>query len=121
MHKTYIIVILAFLLLSESAFARGGVFIGGVIGGPIYYPPQPYYYVPYPPLAPYIPYDPYAPPPTYNYIQPSQAAPLAPFPQANNAMDYCREYTHPALVNGQNQIIYGEACRQLDGTWQIIK
>lgn len=33
---------------------------------------------------------------------------------------YCREYQTTAVVNGQAQDVYGTACRQPDGAWQII-
>lgn len=33
---------------------------------------------------------------------------------------YCREYTSEALVGGQPQQVYGTACRQPDGSWEII-
>jgi len=34
---------------------------------------------------------------------------------------YCREYTHVVNIGGQSQKAYGTACRQPDGTWQIVK
>ncbi len=34
---------------------------------------------------------------------------------------YCREYTSRANVGGQIQEVYGTACRQPDGSWQIVK
>lgn len=34
---------------------------------------------------------------------------------------YCREYTATAGVNGRNQQTYGRACRQPDGSWQIVR
>jgi len=33
---------------------------------------------------------------------------------------YCREYTTNAVINGRRQQMYGTACRQLDGSWQLI-
>lgn len=33
---------------------------------------------------------------------------------------YCREYTSTATVAGRTQQIYGTACRQPDGSWQIV-
>ncbi|MFN4283873.1 MAG: RT0821/Lpp0805 family surface protein [Alphaproteobacteria bacterium] len=33
---------------------------------------------------------------------------------------YCREYTSTASVGGQRQQVYGTACRQPDGSWQIV-
>lgn len=34
---------------------------------------------------------------------------------------YCREYTADADVNGRAQQVYGTACMQPDGTWQIVE
>ena len=34
---------------------------------------------------------------------------------------YCREYTTTATVGGRVQETYGRACRQPDGTWQIVR
>jgi surface antigen len=33
---------------------------------------------------------------------------------------YCREYTTTAQVAGKRQQVYGTACRQPDGSWQIV-
>lgn len=33
---------------------------------------------------------------------------------------YCREYQHTVYVGGQPQQAYGHACRQPDGSWQIV-
>lgn len=32
----------------------------------------------------------------------------------------CREYTTRALIGGKSQEIYGRACRQADGSWQVV-
>jgi len=32
---------------------------------------------------------------------------------------YCREYTSSAIVNGREQTVYGSACRQPDGSWEL--
>lgn len=32
----------------------------------------------------------------------------------------CREYTMRAVVGGQPDTVYGRACRQPDGTWQVV-
>jgi surface antigen len=32
---------------------------------------------------------------------------------------YCREYTTTATVGGKAETVYGKACRQPDGSWQI--
>jgi surface antigen len=34
---------------------------------------------------------------------------------------YCREYTSDAVIDGRKQRTYGTACRQDDGSWQIVK
>jgi len=34
---------------------------------------------------------------------------------------YCREYTQKVTVAGEEQEAYGVACRQPDGSWEIIK
>jgi surface antigen len=33
---------------------------------------------------------------------------------------YCREYTTQARVGGRQQQVYGTACRQPDGSWEIV-
>jgi surface antigen len=33
---------------------------------------------------------------------------------------YCREYVTTAQIDGQAQTIYGTACRQPDGAWQLM-
>ncbi len=32
----------------------------------------------------------------------------------------CREYTMQAVVGGRPDTVYGTACRQPDGTWQVV-
>jgi surface antigen len=39
--------------------------------------------------------------------------------QASNGQ-YCREYTQRVTVGGKTQEAYGTACRQPDGTWQVV-
>ena len=34
---------------------------------------------------------------------------------------YCREYQQTVVINGQQQQAYGQACRQPDGSWELIK
>ncbi len=34
---------------------------------------------------------------------------------------YCREYTQEVFIDGQRHEAYGTACRQPDGSWQIIE
>lgn len=41
--------------------------------------------------------------------------------QTDSQGRYCREYTTSANVGGGAQQVYGKACRQPDGTWQIVK
>lgn len=38
----------------------------------------------------------------------------------NNQGQYCREYTQTIQVGGKSERAYGTACRQPDGTWQIV-
>ena len=38
--------------------------------------------------------------------------------QENNT--YCREYSQNIVVGGKTERAYGTACRQPDGTWQIV-
>lgn len=38
----------------------------------------------------------------------------------NTGGQYCREYTHSITVAGKTQQAYGTACRQPDGTWQVV-
>lgn len=33
---------------------------------------------------------------------------------------YCREYQQKIMVDGQEQTAYGTACRQPDGSWEIV-
>lgn len=33
---------------------------------------------------------------------------------------YCREYAATAVVAGRPQQVYGTACRQPDGSWEIV-
>jgi len=33
----------------------------------------------------------------------------------------CREFTMDAVIGGRTEKVYGTACRQKDGSWQIIK
>ena len=39
----------------------------------------------------------------------------------SNTGRYCREYQHSVVINDQVQQAYGTACRQPDGSWQVIK
>jgi surface antigen len=33
----------------------------------------------------------------------------------------CREYTTKAIIGGKSQQIYGQACRQADGSWRVVR
>ena len=33
---------------------------------------------------------------------------------------YCREYQQTVVIDGQTQNAYGTACRQPDGSWQVV-
>jgi len=39
----------------------------------------------------------------------------------NDAGQYCREYNQTIVVGGQKQQGHGTACRQPDGSWQIVQ
>lgn len=44
-------------------------------------------------------------------------------PEQNVTIDgnqYCREYRTTAIIAGKRQQMYGTACRQPDGTWQMV-
>lgn len=38
----------------------------------------------------------------------------------NSAGQYCREYSQTINVGGKSENAYGKACRQPDGSWQVI-
>ena len=38
-----------------------------------------------------------------------------------NHNKYCREYQTIATINGEQQKMYGTACRQPDGSWKAVK
>jgi surface antigen len=33
---------------------------------------------------------------------------------------YCREYTSTATIGGKTETVYGNACRQPDGSWRLV-
>lgn len=37
-----------------------------------------------------------------------------------NSGQYCREYTQTVTIDGRREEAYGTACRQPDGSWQIV-
>ena len=47
-----------------------------------------------------------------------QVEPRRTYQEAGGA--YCREYTATAAIGGRSQQTYGTACRQPDGSWQLI-
>lgn len=53
-----------------------------------------------------------------------EPAPAVPAPSAVSPptapAPYCREYTTTVVIDGVEQQAYGTACRQDDGSWQII-
>jgi len=98
----------------QQAYARV-IIGGGVIVGQPYYAYPPYYgypYYAYPPSY-YAP-----PPPAYTYQAPPPAPTDSYYTGPNN--QYCREYHHSVVIDGQTRQAYGHACRQPDGTWHII-
>lgn len=38
----------------------------------------------------------------------------------NNSGQYCREYQQTVTIDGRPQSAYGTACRQPDGSWQVV-
>lgn len=42
-------------------------------------------------------------------------------PYKNPQGEYCREYTQTIKVGGKTEQAFGKACRQPDGTWQIVE
>jgi surface antigen len=49
----------------------------------------------------------------YGYVTPERT-------YQNSYGQYCREYSHTVYVGGQPQRAYGTACRQPDGSWEIV-
>ena len=33
----------------------------------------------------------------------------------------CREYTTRAVIGGKTETVYGQACRQADGSWRVVR
>ena len=64
-------------------------------------------------------------PPVPVETTPIDDAPAAEAPDTPNLPNtatgrYCREYQSTATVNGQIQPVYGTACQQPDGSWEIV-
>ncbi len=38
-----------------------------------------------------------------------------------NEGKYCREYTQTVVIDGKEQRAYGNACRQPDGSWMVVR
>ncbi|NCX93578.1 MAG: glycine zipper 2TM domain-containing protein [Gammaproteobacteria bacterium] len=38
----------------------------------------------------------------------------------NGTKRYCREFIQTATIEGKQQQMYGKACRQEDGSWQVV-
>lgn len=53
-----------------------------------------------------------APSGAYGYVEPG--------PVYYEAQSQCRRYTHTIYINGRPQAGQGTACRNPDGTWQIV-
>lgn len=49
----------------------------------------------------------------YGYVTPQQA-------YQNSSGAYCREYSHTVYIGGQPERAFGTACRQSDGSWEIV-
>ncbi|MBE0617447.1 MAG: hypothetical protein IH608_05920, partial [Proteobacteria bacterium] len=47
-----------------------------------------------------------------------EVTPLATYQEGDR---YCREYTATARIAGEPQQIYGTACRQPDGSWELVR
>ncbi len=45
---------------------------------------------------------------------------IAQSPYSNRTGQYCREYTQTINIGDRTEQAYGTACRQPDGTWQIV-
>jgi hypothetical protein len=80
----------------------------------------PFYPYSYPYNYPY-----YAPAPPV-YTAPVQLPPVAviadqsPYTASREEAAYCREYTKKIIVEGREEIAYGTACLQDNGSWRIM-
>lgn len=84
----------------------------------VYAAPPPVYYYPPPPRVVYV-----NPPPAYYSVPPVayQAPQTLRGGPLDGSQSQCREYQSTAMVNGQQVASYGTACRQIDGSWQIVR
>jgi hypothetical protein len=70
------------------------------------------YINPYPVYTPPV----YSPPPPVVYVPAPVQTAVAP----RTADRYCREYQKTATIGGVEREVYGTACMQPDGSWEII-
>jgi surface antigen len=57
---------------------------------------------------------------TWNNPDSGHYGSVTPLRTYKTASEDCREYEQHIIINGQDQIGYGTACRQPDGRWKII-
>ena len=57
---------------------------------------------------------------TWNNPDSGHYGSVTPLRTYKTASQDCREYEQHIIINGQDQIGYGTACRQPDGRWKII-
>ena len=58
--------------------------------------------------------------PYYINTTPKAATPVPGGQASMSTGDECRSYAHETIVAGEHQIAHGFACRQSDGSWQIM-
>jgi surface antigen len=46
---------------------------------------------------------------------------VTPIRTLNEHGRFCREYSNKVTIGGKTQEAYGKACRQPDGSWQIVQ
>jgi len=101
----------------RTAAVIGGTLIGTMVGGSIgadmdrndrYHTQQTLEYAPTNQSSTWVNPDngtQYRVTPTYTY---------------ESAAGPCREYETEALIGGRKEVVYGQACRQADGSWQVV-
>lgn len=58
---------------------------------------------------------------SWNNPESGNAGSITPVRDGNDSGgNYCREYQQKITVGGQEQLGYGTACRQPDGSWEIV-
>lgn len=50
----------------------------------------------------------------YGYVTPTKTF-------RSNQGQYCREYNQTVVIGGKQEKAYGRACRQPDGSWQVVQ